>query len=292
MNAIEIEEAVSALAAQPFDAQEFPFAFLTAFGNKETTVRRLRSASSNSSDVPGAVLQQKNIHIAACAFGMVGATLKALRESPKTGALKARFVLATDGATLEAEDLATGETVACEYQDFPNHFGFFLALAGITTVKQLRENAFDIQATGRLNRLYLELRKNNPDWDKPERRHDMNHFMARLIFCFFAESTDIFFGEGLFTATIGQMSERDASNTREVIGAIFRAMNTRTHERAAWNCPRWADAFPYVNGGLFSGRLDAPRFHPHRAVLSAPHRRPRLDEDQPRHFRVDDPGGG
>jgi hypothetical protein len=260
MNAVEIEEAVSELAAQPFDAEEFPFAFLTAFGNKGTTVKRLRSASSNSSDVPGGVLQQKNIHIATCALGTVGATLKALRASPKTASLKARFILATDGVTLEAEDLTTGETVACDYTDFPNHFGFFLALAGITTVKQLRENAFDIRATGRLNRLYLELRKHNPDWDKPERRHDMNHFMARLIFCFFAESTDIFFGEGLFTATIDQMSERDASNMHEVIGTIFRAMNTRTNERAKWNCPRWADAFPYVNGGLFSGELDVPRF--------------------------------
>jgi len=235
MNAVEIEEAISELAAQPFDAQESPFAFLTAFGNKEVTVKRLRSASSNSSDVRGGVLQQRNIHIATCAKGMVAATLKALRESPKTAALKARFVLATDGVTLEAEDLTAGEIVACDYQDFPNHFGFFLALAGITTVKQLRENAFDIRATGRLNRLYLELRKNNPDWDKPERRPDMNHFMARLIFCFFAESTDIFLGEGLFTAIIDQMSERDASNTHEVIGAIFRAMNTRTNERAA--CP-------------------------------------------------------
>src|SRR3984885_647753 len=261
MNPVEIAEAISELAEQPFDAQEFPFAFLTAFGNKETTVKRLRSASSNSSDVRGGVLQQKNIHIAACAPGTVGATLKALRESPKTASLKARFVLATDGATLEAEDLTTGETVACEFRDFPNHFGFFLTLAGITTVKQLRENAFDIRATGRLNRLYLELRKNNPDWDKPERRHDMNHFMARLIFCFFAESTDIFRGEGLFTAKIDQMSQRDASNTHEVIGTIFRALNTRTNERAAWSCPRWADdAFPYVNGGLFSGSLDAPHF--------------------------------
>ena len=260
MNAVEIEEAVSELADLPFDALEFPFAFLTAFGNKETTVRRLRSASSNSSDVPGGVLQQKNIHIAACAPGMVGATFKALRDSPKTASLKARFVLATDGATLEAEDLTTGETVACEYKNFPNHFGLFLALAGIATVKQIRENAFDIRATGRLNRLYLELRKTNPDWDKSERHHDINHFMARLIFCFFAESTDIFFGEGLFTATVDQMSGRDASNTDEVIGVIFRAMNTRTGERAAWSCPRWADAFPYVNGGLFSGNLEVPRF--------------------------------
>ena len=135
MNAVEIEEAVSELAAQPFDAQEFPFAFLTAFGNKETTVKRLRSASSNSSDAPGGVLQQKNIHIATSAPGVVGATLKALRLSAKTASLKARFILATDGVTLEAEDLATGETVACDYTDFPIHFGFFLALAGITTVK-------------------------------------------------------------------------------------------------------------------------------------------------------------
>ena len=45
MNAVEFEEAVSELASQPFDPQEFPFAFLTAFGNKETTVKRLRSTS-------------------------------------------------------------------------------------------------------------------------------------------------------------------------------------------------------------------------------------------------------
>ena len=141
---------------------------------------------------------------------------------------KAKFVLATDGDDFEAEDLASGETVACAYADFPNHFGFFLPLAGITTVKQVRESSFDIRATSRLNRLYVELLKDNPEWGTAERRHDMNHFMARLIFCFFAENTDIFNGNGLFTATIEQMSARDSSNTHEVIGELFRAMNTKT----------------------------------------------------------------
>ena len=69
MNTVEIEEALSELAAQPFDADEFPFAFLTAFGNKETTVKRLRAGSVNASDVPGGVLQRNNIHMAACAEG-------------------------------------------------------------------------------------------------------------------------------------------------------------------------------------------------------------------------------
>jgi len=89
MNAVEIESAVSDLAAQPLDAAEFPYAFLTAFGNKETT-------------------------------------LQTLRCSPATTKAKAKFILATDGQMLEAEELISGETIACAFEDCPNHFGFLL----------------------------------------------------------------------------------------------------------------------------------------------------------------------
>jgi hypothetical protein len=259
MNAVEIEEAVSDLAQQPFDPAEFPFAFLQAFGNKETTLRRLRKGESNRSDL-GGVLQANNIHIAVAASGTVSQTIAALKASPATVRAKAKFVLATDGETFEAEDLLSGLPLACPYAEFAEHFGFFLPLAGISTVPQIRDSAFDIQATGRLNRLYVELLKDNPDWGTAARRADMNHFMARLIFCFFAEDTDIFNGSGLFTATVDQMSARDSSNTHEVIGEIFRSMNIRPEDRAQKEVRSWADVFPLVNGGLFSGALDAPRF--------------------------------
>jgi len=36
VNAVEIEQAVTALVEAPFDAAEFPYAFLEAFGNKKT----------------------------------------------------------------------------------------------------------------------------------------------------------------------------------------------------------------------------------------------------------------
>lgn len=262
MNAVEIEKAISQVAEQPFDAQEFPFAFLEAFGNKATTIKRLRAGRTNKSDI-GGVLQTGTIHIKVCDEGTVSQTIRALRDSPATNNPRNRvkFTLATDGVTFEAEDLVSDvPPIACEYVEFPDHFGFFLPLAGISTVKQIRESAFDIKATGRLNRLYVELLKDNPDWGTADRRHDMNHFMARLIFCFFAEDTDIFNGEGLFTATIEQMSARDSSNTHEVISELFRAMNTRIEDRDGASLPRWADAFPYVNGGLFSDDTDAPRF--------------------------------
>jgi hypothetical protein len=263
MNAVEIEEAVTGLAEKPFDTAEFPYQFLAAFGNKDTTIRRLRAGSTNASDLPGGVLQRSNIHIAVAPPGKVTRTLAALRVSPATTKAKARFILATDGDGFEAEELESGETVACAYADFPNHFGFFLSLAGITTVKQVRESSFDIRATSRLNRLYVELLKDNPAWASAERRHDMNHFMARLIFCFFAEDTDIFGKIGLFTETVERMSDRDSFNTHEVIGTLFRALNTKGPDREAAGIPRWAaraDQFPYVNGGLFSGNVEVPRF--------------------------------
>src|SRR5437868_183567 len=110
MNAVEIADAVSTLVEQPFDRDNFPFAFL------------------------------------------------------------------------EAENLADDdEPIVCAYAEFSDHFGYFLPLAGITTVKQIRESSFDIKATGRLNRLYIELLKDNPEWATAARREDLNHFMARLI---------------------------------------------------------------------------------------------------------------
>ena len=259
MNAVEIEIAVSNLAQEPFDRENFPYEFLRAFGNKDTTIKKLKSGETNKSDV-GGVLQRNNIHLLVTELGGVTVSLDALRNSPATEKNKVKYILATDGETFEAEELNSGETLACAYNKFPDHFGFFLTLAGISTVKQIRDSSFDIRATSRLNRLYIELLKDNPDWSRADQRHEMNHFMARLIFCFFAEDTDIFHGTDLFTATIEQMSARDCSNTHEVISEMFRAMNTKIADRESSGLRPWANQFPYVNGGLFSGSTDVPRF--------------------------------
>ena len=260
MNPVEIEEAISLLAEQPFDPDEFPYAFLEAFGNKATTIKRLKSGNNNKSDIEGGVLQHNHIHIAVCGEDQVTDTLDKLRESPATKKGKVKFILATDGKEFQAEDLNSGETVACEYSEFHQHFGFFFALAGISFSGSIKDVELDIKATRRLNNLYIELLQNNPDWTKEERRHDMNHFMARLIFCFFAEDTGIFTGTNLFTDTLHKMSASDASDTHEVISEMFRAMDTKQEERANQNIKNWANNFPYVNGELFSGSIDVPKF--------------------------------
>jgi hypothetical protein len=260
MNAVEIEAAVSDLAAEEYDAAEFPFQFLAAFDKKETTLKRLRKGDSNKSDVVGGVLLQSNIHLAVCPSGETRQTIERLKASPKTTAAKAKFVLATDGIVLEAEDLSTGETIASEYHRFAEHIGFFLPLAGISTIREIKDNPIDVRATGRLNKLYVELLRQNPDWGSEARRHDMNHFMARLIFCFFAEDTDIFESRSLFTGTVEGFSESDGSNTHHVIEACFATMNLKQEKRTSDNTPGYAVTFPYVNGGLFAGSTEVPQF--------------------------------
>jgi hypothetical protein len=84
LNAVEIETAISHLAEQAFDPASWPYAFLEAFGNKATTIKRLQSGSSNASDIEGGVLQRSNIHIAVCANEEVTVTLNILKASPAT----------------------------------------------------------------------------------------------------------------------------------------------------------------------------------------------------------------
>ena len=274
MNAVEIEDAVSRLFEQPFEPDEFPYLFLEAYGNKTTTIKRLRTGNNNRSDVAGAVLQHNNIHIAVAEKNKVKEKLDELRASLSTQKQKVKFILATDGDWLEADALVDNSpTVACEYADFPNHFGYFLPLAGITTIRQISENSFDIRATSRLNKLYMELLKINSDWGTSDRRQEMNHFMARLIFCFFAEDTHIFTklnymgnhtagnDAAMFTSTVDRMSKRDGSNVHQVIAQLFKAMDVKIKDREAANISRWAKEFPYVNGSLFSGNIEVPIFN-------------------------------
>jgi len=259
MNPVEIEEAVSQISSNRFDAVEFPFEFLLAFGRKSTTIKKLRSGVTNKSDV-GGVLQRNNIHIATCIRGEIDKKLEMLKQSKETTKSKAKFILATDGEDFISEDLNSGEILSCSFKDIVNHFGFFLPLAGIETTKNLRENSFDIRATSRLNKLYIELLNTNPEWGDQEKKQEMNHFMTRLIFCFFAEDTDIFGYNISFTKTIEEMTIKDSSNTHNIIERIFQVMNIPFNKREKLNLPTWAKRFPYVNGGLFTDNVATPKF--------------------------------
>lgn len=259
MNPIEIEEQLSKLASESFEPREFPFQFLECYGRKAGEIKSLKRGKSNKSDIDG-VLQRNNIHILVASEGELDKTLTSLRDSKATTKNKAHFILATDGESVAAENLKTGDHLACDFAKLGEEFTFFLPLAGIYFTAEIKNQEIDVKATARLNKLYIELLRENPDWGTAERRHDLNQFMARLIFCFFAEDTDIFFGDNAFTTVIKQMSDSRSGNVTEVIAELFEAMDTPPDAKKRQNYPVWKKKFPYVNGGLFGGNQDVPKF--------------------------------
>ena len=257
MNPTEIYDALAEIAAKPFDPNEFPFAFAEATDAAKAAISKLRNGSTNKSDLPGGVLFNKKFHYAPALKGLTDVTLDQLRASKKTKASKPAILIASDGETIAAEHPASGDTLHCTFSELGDHFGFFLPAAGKERYRAVEENPVDVKATGKLARLYDALTKANPDWGSDDRRHEMNQLMMRLIFCMFAEDVGIF-PDNQFSRLLFTHAGDKGEETRETIIAAFNAMNLPKDKRGA--LPAWTAELEYVNGGLFAGNIDAPRF--------------------------------
>lgn len=259
MNPTEIADALDQIAKTPFDPNAFGFSFAEATDNALAAVAKLRSGATNKSDLPNGVLHGTRFHYAPAMPGMVDVTLDGLRASKRTLKSKPAILLATDGETIAAEHPKSGDTLHCAFADLGLHFAFFLPAAGKDRYKAAEENPVDIKATGKLAKLYDALLKTNPDWATPDRRHDMNLFMTRLIFCLFSEDVGVF-PENQFSHALFSYSGNRGEHASDTLIHAFTAMNRPKKDRAG--LPAWATEFEYVNGGLFARSLNAPRFDP------------------------------
>lgn len=257
MTPSEISDALSELAALPFDPAEFPFGFAAATDNNPATIARLRNGRLNKSDLPGGVLMNQKFHFVPAMPGMVSAALDQLRANKRTAKHKPAILITTDGVDVAAEHPRSGDTLHCPLSELGDRFGFFLPAAGKERYRAAEENPVDVKVAGKLAKLYDALIRQNPDWAAEDRRHDMNQLMTRLIFCMFAEDVGIF-PQDQFSRLLFTHSGDKGEELREALIHAFTAMNTQKDRRDA--LPAWTREFDYVNGGLFAGAIDAPVF--------------------------------
>lgn len=254
----DIEEAVSRIAAAPFNPESFPFDFIAAYDAPPATVTRIRNGTQNASDLDGGVLWRQKLHMLVCARGEVEAALDRLVASRATTGQRVQFLVATDGNELAARDLKADDAIFCAFDEVGDRFGFFLPLAGYSRYKAAEENPIDVKAANKLSRLYDALIAENPDWAGDDMRHAINLFMTRIIFCLFAEDTGILREENQFSRAIHEHGGHAGEEMVRLLTAMFTAMSTKDAERG--ELPVWAARFPWVNGGLFAGEIQIPRF--------------------------------
>jgi len=271
MNAVEIEAAVSALALQPYDGLSFrlPSWLPLAIKRQQSTAAQGRVERLGPA---GGVLQRNNIHISTCESGRVGEALKALRLSPKNAAAKQSSSWPQMARRWRPKTLPAARRSPQTTRTSPDTSAFSCPWPASPPSRRSKTNPIDVRATGRLNKLYIELQKENPEWATEARRHDMNHFMARLNFLLFAEDTDIFNGVGLFTRNCPeQMSAARLFQHARSHQYAVRAMNIRTPTAQPQICRAGPIPFPTSTAACFPANPMCA-LHPHGADVSAARR--------------------
>ncbi|MBB5052713.1 hypothetical protein HNQ36_002687 [Afipia massiliensis] len=258
MNIAEIEIQLSDLVEQPFNADEFVYRLLEIYNAPKATLTKLRKGTQNKGERPGDLLWARKIYFRPTAKGQVAQTLDGLKDLKATKSQKPRFLFATDGQEVSTLDLKTDETLHFDFAELNDHFDFFLPLAGIDKYEAVKENPADIKATGRLAKFHDEIVRYNPDWTTDEKRHALNQFMTRILFCMFAEDTGSF-ARDLFVKTITEFGGDDGEHLQSLLRQIFDVMNVADSQRGS--VPAHVKAFPYVNGGLFAESSDIPAFN-------------------------------
>ena len=255
MTIIEIENNLHNLIAN-FDKETFIYELLLAYGTPKSTIKRLEGSDHDRLERDGELIVRKKLFFKV-ADKELHATINALKSSKDVLKHHPRFIIVTDYETLLAYDTKTDDSLDTELLNITNHYDFFLPLAGMEKATFADENPADVKASLKMAKLYDELQKNN-EFKTKEDIHALNVFLTRLLFCYFAEDTNIF-ADNIFTSSVSSHTQLDGSDVDSYLHRLFQIFNTPQNQREA-NIPAYLNSFPYVNGGLFRDEYSIPKF--------------------------------
>lgn len=252
MNIAQIEENLQTLI-KSFTKETFIFDLLLAYGSPKASISRLQNGNLNLSKIEGEISWKKKVFFKPVDNADLHNEVTELAKQLKH---EQRFAIVTDYKTLLAIDTKTQDKLDIELNELPKHFDFFLPWAGMEKAQHANENPADVKAAEKMVKLFDEIKKDNPD-NSPEFIHGMNVFLSRLLFCYFAEDTNIF-TDGQFTNAIDSHTQADGSDLNTYLDTLFKVLNTPEKDRK--DIPSYLQGFPYVNGGLFAKPIPAPNF--------------------------------
>ncbi len=257
MNIAQIENNLQKLM-KSFSRETFIYDLLLAYGLPKASITRLQIGNLNLSKIEGEISWKKKLIFKEALTGDLHSAVTDFAEQAKHDQ---RFVIATDYKLLVAIDTLTRDKLDIDLKDLPRHFDFFLPWAGMEKAQHANENPADVKAASKMAKLFDEIKKDNPS-TSPETAHSLNVFLSRLLFCYFAEDTNIF-TENQFVNSIDAHTQKDGSDLNTYLDKLFEVLNTPEEERKnlfRGKLPEYLNSFPYVNGGLFQESFKSPNF--------------------------------
>lgn len=212
MNIAQIESNLQKIT-KPLKKESFIYDLLLAYGQPKASIKRLQEGGLNLSKTAGEIIWKKKLFFKSVKGEDLHGLIDNIKADDKAIKHDPRFIIVTDFETLLAIDRKTTDTLDIPVKEIAKHFDFFLPWAGMEKAQHQNENPADVKAAERMAKLYDEIKKDNPT-KTPEQVHNLNVFLSRLLFCFFAEDTGIF-EKVQFTNAISSHTQTDGSDLQE-----------------------------------------------------------------------------
>ena len=163
-----------------------------------------------------------------------------------------RYVLLHDFGRFALFDLSHDTSLTCALAELPAHADRFRFLLGEepTIVEETEANR---RAAEQIAELHEALLQSNFTG------RDLETFLVRLLFCFFADDTAIFGNNNIFLRLLEQLRP-DGANTGAKLNELFDTLNTPIKQRSPL-LDETLQAFAYINGHLFEQRTRIPAFN-------------------------------
>jgi type II restriction/modification system DNA methylase subunit YeeA len=238
---------------EPIDINDIPYILLSCFGTSDTVIARYKKGLGIIVKYDGLLIKKTFAYRTANIDSMYE-VLDQMKQDEMIRKNGAPILAVSDGISILAYDPAMDETYENKLNLLYTDYSFFSPIWGIRKYRAFEENDADVKAAYKMAKLHDEIRREN-EFSNEDDLHDLNLFMSRLLFCFFAEDTGIF-EDNLFTHSIEKYTKSDGSDLSEYLGIVFNLMES---PRRAQDLNKAYSSFPYVNGGLFAKKIQIPR---------------------------------
>ena len=249
----EIEQRLADSFSNGVNPTEVGYQLLYSFGKSERDIERYKEGKGVLKTFDGLLIKGLFCYQPVSMFGLTS-QLEDLKSNPQIIKAAPKIIAVSDGKSILAYDLREKDTYENLLERLPSDFAFFYPLMDVERVHYVEESPADIKAAEKLAKLHDELRSYN-EFRSDDDLHDLNIFISRLLFCFFAEDTGIF-EENLFTSSIQRYTKEDGSDLTDYLAHTFNIMDVSLRSRETLSIIK---QFPYVNGGLFSKHIQIPK---------------------------------
>jgi len=163
-----------------------------------------------------------------------------------------KYVLVSDFAHFRLYNMEDGTHSEFELRDLHKNIKRFGFIAGYQTHAIQPEDPVNIKAAELMGKLHDALK------DVGYTGHALELYLVRLLFCLFAEDTNIFECQQL-QEYINDKTKDDGSDLAAHLAQMFEVLNTPIDKRLK-NLDEHLAAFEYVNGKLFEEQLPTAGF--------------------------------